>query len=469
MGQKVFVNRILNLKKIKYIGLDMDHTLIRYHTDNFEALVFKLVTETLIEHKHYPEKIRHFNFNMLDAIRGLVVDSENGNILKLNRYGTIKKSYHGTRAIGFNEQQAFYKSTYADLNDPNYMVIDTAFSIAFCVLYRQLVDLKDQEPHELPTYRTIATDVLSAVDKVHADGSLKKIIAQDLPHFVIKDADLVNQIQRYLRAGKHFFILTNSDYHYTKLLLDYAINDYLPDNQTWQNLFEYVITFANKPRFFYDNLRFLKIDPATGQMVNLSGPITPGVYQGGNATTFTQNLNIKGDDILYIGDHIYGDIVRLKKHCNWRTALVVEELGNEISAQIKAQPIEQKIVEAMHLKMVLETEHIELFTNQLEQNTHQFDEKINQLQDKINEIDHTVSALIQTQESHYNPMWGRVFRSGAEESYFAYQVDRYACIYMEKLVDLLHCSPLTYFRAHRRTLAHDQLPVSFARVDGSFA
>ncbi|HEL8397252.1 TPA: hypothetical protein U0D64_002164, partial [Legionella pneumophila] len=27
---KVFVNRIINMRKIKLIGLDMDHTLIRY-------------------------------------------------------------------------------------------------------------------------------------------------------------------------------------------------------------------------------------------------------------------------------------------------------------------------------------------------------------------------------------------------------------------------------------------------------
>lgn len=459
MSQKVFVNRILNLKKIKYIGLDMDHTLIRYHTENFEALVFKLVIETLIQNKHYPEKIRNFTFHMLDAIRGLVIDSENGNILKLNRYGIIKKSCHGTRAMDFSEQQAFYKSTYADLNDPNYMVIDTSFSIAFCVLYRQLVDLKDREPQALPSYRVLATDVLNSVDKVHADGSLKRIIAEDLQQFVIKDAELVLNLQRYIRAGKHIFILTNSDYNYTKLLLDYAINAYLPEGQTWQNLFEYVITFANKPRFFYDNLRFLKINPETGHMTNLSGPITPGVYQGGNATTFTQDLNVNGNDILYIGDHIYGDIVRLKKHCNWRTALVVEELGNEIAAQIAALPIEQKIVEAMHLKREIESEHIELFTKRLEQKTQQFDERINQLQEQLSEIDVEVSTLIKKQETYYNPTWGRVFRSGAEESYFAYQVDRYACIYMEKLLNLFDCSPFSYFRAHRRTLAHDQTPL----------
>ena len=41
------------------------------------------------------------------------------------------------------------------------------------------------------------------------------------------------------------------------------------------------------------------------------------------------------------------------------------------------------------------------------------------------------------------------------ESYFAYQVDRFACIYMEKLSDLLEHSPLTYLRSNRRSLAHD--------------
>src|SRR3990167_380249 len=122
------------------------------------------------------------------------------------------------------------------------------------------------------------------------------------------------------------FIVTNSDFHYTRLLLEYAINPFLESNESWQNLFEYVITLADKPRFFYDKIRFLHIDPLTGLMSNHPGKITPGVYQGGNATKFSEDLGLSGEDILYVGDHIYGDILRLKKHCNWRTALVVDEL-----------------------------------------------------------------------------------------------------------------------------------------------
>ena len=46
-------------------------------------------------------------------------------------------------------------------------------------------------------------------------------------------------------------------------------------------------------------------------------------------------------------------------------------------------------------------------------------------------------------------------RTGIEESYLAYQVDRFACVYMTKLEDLLATSPRTYFRSQRRPLAHD--------------
>ena len=454
MNQTVFVNRILNMKKIKYIGLDMDHTLIRYKTQNFEALVYQLVVDELINNKNYPAAIRHFKFYFQDAIRGLVVDSKNGNILKLSRYAAIRLSSHVTKKISYAEQKKFYRSIYVDLGDPNYMAIDTSFSIAFCVLYAQLVDLKDKTPLDLPSYGVIALDVLNSVDKVHANGSLKHIISQDLDHFVIKEQRVVEGLKRFMQHGKKLFILTNSDYYYTKLLLDYAITPFLEEGENWQNLFEYTITLAYKPRFFYDNLRFLKIDPVNGCMTNIIGKITPGIYQGGHASQFTDDLALNGDEILYIGDHIYGDILRLKKDCNWRTALVVEELGEEIAAQKRALSKENEIAAAMAIKQPLEQDYITIHT-QIEEGRGGDNHRLSELQEQISTIDQLISKLLCDQQSFYNPKWERVFRAGAEESYFAYQVDRYACIYMEKLSDLLDHSPFTYFRANRRLLAHD--------------
>ncbi len=177
--------------------------------------------------------------------------------------------------------------------------------------------------------------------------------------------------------------------------------------------------------------------------------------KAGNAAKFTEDLGLNGDEILYIGDHIYDDILRLKKDCNWRTALVVEELSAEIEGQRKAFPIEIAIRNAMEEKRKFEQEYIQIHTNSIEEKTEQYDDQLSQLQKEITKIDKEVSGLIQKQHVFFNPKWERVFRAGAEESYFAYQVERFACIYMEKLSHLLEHSPLTYFRANRRLLAHD--------------
>lgn len=41
-------------------------------------------------------------------------------------------------------------------------------------------------------------------------------------------------------------------------------------------------------------------------------------------------LGVRGKDILYIGDHIFGDILKSKKQQGWRTCLVVPELSREV-------------------------------------------------------------------------------------------------------------------------------------------
>lgn len=455
MQQKVFVNRILNMKAIKLIGLDMDHTLIRYKTKPFESLVYQLVIERLIKHKNYPKAIQNFTFNFQNAIRGLVIDSKNGNILKLSRYGAIRQSDHGTQPIAFSEQKQFYRSIYADLNDPNYMAIDTSFSIAFCVLYGQLVDYKDENPHSLPSYTVLALDVLNCVDEVHAEGTLKQHICDNPEQFINRDPKIVSGLKRYIKHGKKLFILTNSEYQYANQLLEYAIAPYMEPGESWYDLFDFVITLADKPRFFYDESRFLSINPDNGTMTNFHGPIKRGIYQGGYATKLTEDLGVKGDEILYIGDHIYGDILRLKKDCNWRTALVVEELGEEIEAQHQARPTELNIVSSMKIKRQLEAEYIQAYTQSIETPDETDTAQLETLQTELMNIDKDIANLLGKQHSYYNSKWGRIFRTGAEESYFAYQVDRYACIYMEQLTDLLEYSPLTYFRANRRLLAHD--------------
>jgi HAD superfamily 5'-nucleotidase-like hydrolase len=456
-NSKVFVNRTLNLKKIKYIGLDMDHTLIRYKTENFERLSHGKIIEKLIASKGYPEQIRNLQFDASFALRGLVVDRKKGNLLKLNRYTAIRTAFHGLKQIDYKTLQKMYRSTYIDLSKDDYAAVDTTFSYSFAMAFSQMVEFKDSNLQlKFPEYSQIADDVLNALDEAHRDGSLKNAVKENLNDYIIKDEKVVNALEKFKKHGKKIFILTNSEFYYTKLLLDFAINPFLKDHKSWVDLFEIVVTFAQKPKFFYDDLRFLKVDPSTGTMSNMEEKLKPGVYQGGNARKFTTDLSLDGDDILYIGDHIYGDILRLKKDCNWRTAMIIEELENEIDQNIKAEPLIAEIDRMMLQKEPLEDELTELMTLKYEKSAQTNERRIDALQEQITEIDSQISQLIKKQLSFYNPNWGQLMRSGNEESYFAYQMERYACVYMSKVENLFELSPRTYFRAPRRPLSHEQ-------------
>ncbi len=455
-NSKVFVNRTLNLKRIKYIGLDMDHTLIRYNTENFERLSHNKICEKLVTRKGYPEAVRKLQFDFDFALRGLVVDRKKGNLLKLNRYTAIRNSFHGLKPLDFKAHQKVYKSIYIDLSKNDYLAIDTSFSYSLAHAYSQLVEMKDSDPLlKMPDYGQMADDVLDALDEAHRDGSIKDEVRKNLGDYIIKDEGLVHAIEKFKKHGKKIFILTNSDFYYSKLLLDYAINPYLKEHTSWVDLFEMVITFAQKPKFFYDDLKFLKVDPATGTMSNMDEKLTRGVYQSGNARKFTEDLGLSGDDILYIGDHIYGDILRLKKDCNWRTAMIIEELEHELKNNKQNEPIIAEIDTLMKTKEPLEDELTNLMTKKIEKDSAVDEKRIDSLQDQITGIDTQISLLIRKQQAAYNPNWGQLMRAGNEESYFAYQMERYACVYMSKIADLFALSPRTYFRAPRRPLSHE--------------
>jgi HAD superfamily 5'-nucleotidase-like hydrolase len=385
-----------------------------------------------------------------------VIDRKKGNILKLNRHSAIRASQHGLHPIDFKIQNKLYKSTYIDLNDPEYLPVDTTFSISLATLFSQIVELKNTDKtHTYPDYSVIADDVLYVLDESHRDGSLKDTVKKNLSHYILKEENVALGLEKYKRHGKKIFVLTNSDYFYTKLLLDYAINPFLKDHKSWSELFELVITSAEKPRFFQGDSKFLKVNSADGTMTNLYDKLSPGMYQGGCASKFTKDLDLQGDEILYIGDHIYGDILRLKKDCNWRTAMVIEELDTEIQRNKIAEPTNNEIELLMKKKEPLEDELTELMTLRFEKSAPVDEAKVDELQKTTSEIDAHISQLIKKQQSLYNPYWGQLMRSGNEESYFAYQVDRYACVYMTKISDIFALSPRSYFRSPRKPLSHE--------------
>ena len=452
----VFVNRTINLRKISHLGFDMDHTLVLYDVGRFERLVHTLVKRQLVEQRGYHVELYDLPFERERFIRGLVIDKNAGDILKINRFGRIRKSYHGTREIDFRTQSKRHWSTYVDLNDANYLAMDTAFSVTVVSLAALLVDLHDARPSAgLPPYGTLVDDVVASVDQVHRDGTLKTAVREDLPSFIRRDPAVAVGLERYRHHGKKLFLVTNSHYDYTALLLDYTLNPSLSDYRDWRELFDLVVTGAGKPRFFSDDVPFLRVDPADGKMTHDPGGPLTGCYHGGSASQLQRRLGIQGEEILYVGDHIYGDILRLKKDCGWRTGLVIEELSEDLASTRRLLPTNERITALMLQKAPLEEALLELRTSAKDHRKTFERGTADKLSRSIAALDEEIGTLIVTYQQGFNRYWDELMRAGNEESFFAAQVERYACLYMPGVTDLLALSPRAYLRAPRRLLPHE--------------
>ncbi len=453
----IYVNRTLNMKQIAAIGFDMDYTLVRYDSEAFEQMTYREIQKKLVEVKGYPEVIKNLKFKFDLAIRGLVIDKPLGNVLKLSTYSKVKHAYHGLKEVDFKTQQKVYQGLVIDLNDSDrYSIVDTTFSVSYCTMYMQIVDLKDSQPElALPDYKTIENDILEALDISHRDGSLKSQVKKNVKKFIVQDEQAVMALERFKKHGKKLWVITNSDYEYSKLLLDYSINPFLKNHKHWSELFNIVVTAANKPKFFTDKMPLLQVDPSNGLMRNHHGKIEDGVYQGGNAQTIQKSSGFTGEQILYLGDHIYGDVLSIKKTCNWRTALVIEELIEEVSALEESADLSDQINTLMTEKIQYEQKLDDLFDKDIEKGKKPAKEKIQEHFQKIEKVDKKIGKLIRSHSQFFNPYWGETMRAGVEPSRLAGQIEKYACIYMAKIADFSEYSPRTYYRPKKKTLPHE--------------
>jgi hypothetical protein len=246
---------------------------------------------------------------------------------------------------------------------------------------------------------------------------------------------------------------------------------------SWRNYFDIVIVGGAKPAFFNELRPFVQIDPASG------APITNGeikhlsrdkVYQGGNVVAFEQMTGIKGEQVLYIGDHIYGDILRLRKQHMWRTAMVLQELEREISVsdRLEAQIQDLELLDRRHRNLESEIDYQTLrlkkiarlldepataaaLKTRLEEERRQMRTSIETLRQRANLMDAEVDSLEARIDRAYNSHWGSCLREGNENSRFGEQVNDYADLYTSRVSNFGPYSPLRYFRAPRRPMPHE--------------
>jgi HAD superfamily 5'-nucleotidase-like hydrolase len=478
---RVFVNRNLRLDKIEMVGFDMDYTLALYHQARIEELSIRATLDKLVTAKGYPEAIRGLAYDPQLAERGLVVDRENGNIFKPDRYGYPGRARHGLTTLERENISELYQRERTRLSNRRDAWIDTLFALPEAVLYAGLVDYFDRTgasagagaPVAKPDYNTMWEHIRECIDLAHRDGSIKTIVSAQLPEYIVRDDALAETLHKFRSSGKRLFLLTNSAWDYTSTVMTYLLDGALAAYPNWKSYFDVVVVSAMKPEFFTHEHPFIELDSAGAPTTKpQDGPFQRGrIYQGGNLKAFEERARTSGDRILFVGDHIYGDMLRSRKSSNWRTAMVLQEMEHEVATYDRLRgelaKLDRLDAELIHLDAELNERQSALRTLQkLGDHTPGSDQVVDARRSVKEMIETLRKGLRATTAQHrtleaeidhrFNPYWGPLFREGYEISKFGEQVEAYACVYTSRVSNFRFYSPMQYFRGPRDRMPHER-------------
>jgi HAD superfamily 5'-nucleotidase-like hydrolase len=462
----LFCNRTLNLRTIRAIGYDMDYTLIHYHVALWEERAYSYI-KTGLAAQGWPVADLVFDPDLVT--QGLVLDTELGNVVKADRFGYIKRAFHGTRPLPFDELRDVYRRTLMDLHDRRWQFMNTLFSLSEASIYLQLVALLDEGrlPERLG-YDDLYAIVRRTLDEAHLEGLLKAEIVADPDRFVDRDPEIPLALLDQKQAGKKVLLITNSEWEYAAPMLAYAFDPFLPGSMTWRDLFDLALLGARKPAFFSERSPAFEVIDEHGTLRTIKGPLEEGrAYVGGHAALVEASLGLRGEEILYVGDHVFADVKASKTVHRWRTALILRSLEDEIAAmdrfraeqdRITVMMAEKERLEAHYSALRLERQrNVEGYGPQTDRSAAELDALMQALRAELVALDERIAPLAQAAGRLVNPNWGPLLRAGSDKSHLARQLEASADIYTGRVSNFLHHTPFVYLRSHRGSMAHDDL------------
>jgi 5'-nucleotidase len=467
-GRRIYCNRTLNLRAVRAIGYDMDYTLVHYRVEPWERRAYEHLKAKLVD---LGLPAADLDFDPTLVTRGLIIDAELGNLVKANRFGYVTRACHGTVLLEFERQRQTYGRTLVYLSEDRYVFLNTLFSLSEACMYAQLVDRLDER--EMPGvlgYADLYRRVRRGIDEAHLEGELKADIAANPDRYVERDPDLALALLDQRGAGKKLLLITNSDWDYTNRIMSHALDSFLPKGMGWRNLFEVVILSARKPDFFTQRMPLFEVVTEDGLLRPCpSGIRKPGVYVGGDAAQVEEYLGVSGEEILYVGDHIFVDVHVSKAVMRWRTALVLRELEEELAALEGFRPQQTELARMMEEKIRLEFAFSQARLNlqrrqvgygpQPEVSSQELRDRMAELRARLIALDERIAPIAKQAGEILNERWGLLLRAGNDKSHLARQVERYADIYTSRVSNFLFETPFVYVRAPRGSLPHDDAHV----------
>lgn len=355
---------IFNLIDYDIIGFDLDNTLACYNLPNMIKLEYKVLAEYLVKYKDYPKEILRPIDDDIDFLqRGLLLDADRGNLLKINGDGIILKASHGTRFLNDDEiidiygDEKYWNIAGQFTDDPlstwngplseklrtflDYFDLPASLCIARIIdaidaknekcLSSNLIESRNQQPKY-----NIWLDVLDGLTHLYrreafAEGNSKYFeeIKAEPQRYVLKINPKVINWLKEMKKTKAIYLLTGSNIDFVEIVANHAFGK---DND-WKELFDIVIAYARKPGFFMDETRsFYEVtNMKEGKKIENSHDLKLNqIYSQGNwknlKNLLKQKFNIKNPRCLYIGDNLIQDIYTPCKYMNCDTISVVNEM-----------------------------------------------------------------------------------------------------------------------------------------------
>ncbi|MCB9595892.1 MAG: HAD-IG family 5'-nucleotidase [Sandaracinaceae bacterium] len=467
--RRVYVNRNLRLDCVTMVGFDMDYTLAIYDQGPMDRLSIDATVRKLVGELGYPECLLDAPFRTDFPIRGLLVDRELGNVLKMDRYRYVKKAYHGMQELSREERHKRYHSRPIRPGTSRYHWVDTLYGLSEVTVFSGAIEQLDRVGIEIDRAK-LFDDIRRSIDLSHQDGSILNKILSHKEHYLRKDPELPTALHRLKSAGKGLFLLTNSHAPYTEEVMSYLFDGRLNGYSSWRSFFDVIVTAARKPDFFRkDDISFTVPGGAPVDSLEKGS-----IYAGGCLAELVRLADVDGDSVLYVGDHIYGDVLRAKKESAWRTMMIIQEMDSELRVHEEITPLldrmdqleairdllheelRRRVARLKELGRGLErareagTSTTEIGARRVHQKRH-----VDRLKARLRDLDRELEDLEERVDRSFHPFWGSLFKAGPEVSLFGDQVEQYACLYTDRVSNVLQYSPMHYFRSPRDRMPHE--------------
>ncbi|KAJ3434905.1 5'-nucleotidase domain-containing protein [Anaeramoeba flamelloides] len=329
-NKKEFFKKLCSAKAI---GFDLDFTLVRYKRFLHSRLLFDCFSKYLVEKKNYSKQLLSQTFSPEFCVKGVVLDTKNGNLIKLNQNKQIVQAIHGNTNLNLTQLVETYGPTreltgFDGSKTEKYWTVSTYFELAAGCLYNRLVSMNDKEDfHNKRKTIDIIRDLKEAISEnffSEFTGSYYPSFRDNTSQYIHDNSEsLVELLEYFKKRDKKLFVLSNSLPHYATEILDSLIGKH------WKDYFEVVMCKSLKPKFFHptNSQSFQNyFDPNMTKSKLFKGATT----RFGNAKELMEFLKIKkGEDVVFFGDHPISDIRDSKTLCNWTTVQVEEELDPE--------------------------------------------------------------------------------------------------------------------------------------------